>query len=519
DDLGLGVGVEITDRRIAVGHRQLPDDRAVVAVERVAGDHLLAAVPHDARSRLPTIEIALDCANGAAYKVAPEVLWELGADVKKIGVEPNGFNINQDCGSTSTKALQKAVLDYRADLGVALDGDADRVVLVDEKGREIQGDQLLALIARFLQSRGKLTGGAVVSTVMANFGLEKYLGGLGLKLAAPLRRPLNHQAPRVRLSLWLAAGSCSMLLTIALAQSGALSMEFIEYFAMLRLAGENVEGLTGSRALDVLTKIYAFPMSYAVLVVSLASNPSRLRLIIIVCIANFAMFAYLWQVNYPLIHLFWFLVFFSVLQARRGGGYDIRVGAFIAIVMAALVVSAVNRFDGDLVGAVQRYIFGYHLVGFSFYDQQFSDPHSILHEHTFGRSSLGFLEQMAEALARALDLRYRAASSENATFTNEALEIGRTEWLEFNAFGTFLFTFVRDFSLLGVLLGGFIYGAAATYALRGGRDNWACGSLFFLLSAAWMMGMMVSPLEQAYFWFCIAAIGVLTLVNRGLRWR
>lgn len=131
---------------------------------------------------LEGLRVVIDCANGAAYKVAPEVLWELGADVRKIGVEPNGFNINQDCGSTSTKALQKAVLDYRADLGVALDGDADRVVLVDEKGREIQGDQLLALIARFLQSRGKLTGGAVVSTVMANFGLEQYLGSLGLKL-------------------------------------------------------------------------------------------------------------------------------------------------------------------------------------------------------------------------------------------------------------------------------------------------------------------------------------------------
>lgn len=131
---------------------------------------------------LDGLRVVIDCAHGASYKVAPTVLWELGADVRKIGVDPNGFNINQDCGSTSPKALQQAVIDYRADLGIALDGDADRVALVDEKGRTIEGDQLLALIARFLHSRGKLKGGAVVSTIMANFGLEKYLGGLGLKL-------------------------------------------------------------------------------------------------------------------------------------------------------------------------------------------------------------------------------------------------------------------------------------------------------------------------------------------------
>lgn len=131
---------------------------------------------------LDGLRVVIDCANGAAYRVAPTVLWELGADVKSIGVEPDGFNINQDRGSTATKALQQAVIEYRADLGVALDGDADRVAIVDEKGRLIEGDQILALIARFLNSRGKLKGAAVVSTVLANFGLERYLGGLGLKL-------------------------------------------------------------------------------------------------------------------------------------------------------------------------------------------------------------------------------------------------------------------------------------------------------------------------------------------------
>ncbi len=131
---------------------------------------------------LDGLRVVVDCANGAAYKVAPTVLWELGADVKEIGVSPNGFNINQDCGSTSTKALQQAVAEYRADIGIALDGDADRVIVCDEKGRAVDGDQILALIAASLKKRGELKGGGVVSTVMANFGLEKYLSGLGLML-------------------------------------------------------------------------------------------------------------------------------------------------------------------------------------------------------------------------------------------------------------------------------------------------------------------------------------------------
>jgi phosphoglucosamine mutase len=131
---------------------------------------------------LEGLRVVIDCANGAAYKVAPTVLWELGADLKAIGVEPNGFNINQDCGSTSTKALQKAVIEYRADIGIALDGDADRVAICDEKGRMVDGDQILALIARSLKARGELKGGGVVSTIMANFGFERFLEGNKLRL-------------------------------------------------------------------------------------------------------------------------------------------------------------------------------------------------------------------------------------------------------------------------------------------------------------------------------------------------
>ena len=131
---------------------------------------------------LDGLKVVLDCANGAAYKVAPEVLWELGADVIKIGVEPNGFNINDGCGSTATDAMQAAVLKHGADIGIALDGDADRVLVSDEKGQLVDGDQIMGLIASDWAGKDMLRGGAVVATVMSNLGLEQFLQGRGLGL-------------------------------------------------------------------------------------------------------------------------------------------------------------------------------------------------------------------------------------------------------------------------------------------------------------------------------------------------
>ena len=125
--------------------------------------------------RLDGIKIVVDCANGAAYKSAPEVLWELGADVIPIGINPDGFNINKDCGSTNTQAIKEAVLSNKADLGICLDGDADRVILIDEFGVEGDGDQILAVLAGRWAQQGILTGGTLVSTVMSNLGLERYL--------------------------------------------------------------------------------------------------------------------------------------------------------------------------------------------------------------------------------------------------------------------------------------------------------------------------------------------------------
>ena len=131
---------------------------------------------------LAGLRVVLDCANGAAYRVAPTALWELGAEVFKIGVEPDGFNINDKVGSTAPEALIAKVKELRADIGIALDGDADRVIIVDEKGEVVDGDQLMAVIAESLHARGELRGGGLVATVMSNLGLERYLGGLGLSL-------------------------------------------------------------------------------------------------------------------------------------------------------------------------------------------------------------------------------------------------------------------------------------------------------------------------------------------------
>jgi phosphoglucosamine mutase len=126
--------------------------------------------------------VVVDCANGAAYRVIPAALWELGAEVFSIGVEPDGFNINKDCGSTEPEALSRKVREMRADIGIALDGDADRVVIADEHGHLVDGDQLLALIAESWQKDGRLAKPTVVSTIMANLGLERHLKTLGITL-------------------------------------------------------------------------------------------------------------------------------------------------------------------------------------------------------------------------------------------------------------------------------------------------------------------------------------------------
>ena len=132
--------------------------------------------------RLNGLRIVIDCANGAGYKVAPEILWELGAEVVPIGISPNGFNINQNCGSTDPALLIEKIKETRADVGLALDGDGDRILVCDERGREIDGDQLLALFATRLADTGQLHNSTVVATKMSNLGLQKYLEEKGIAL-------------------------------------------------------------------------------------------------------------------------------------------------------------------------------------------------------------------------------------------------------------------------------------------------------------------------------------------------
>src|SRR5450432_3129946 len=172
-DGGLEVGLAVGD---AIGRAKRVDDSQARYIE-------FAKRTFPRNLRLDGLRIVIDCANGAAYKVAPEVLWELGADIVTMGVTPDGTNINQDCGSTSPQVMCNRVREVRADFGIALDGDADRVVMADEQGRIIDGDQILALIAKSWSKTGELKGGGVVGTVMSNAGLDRYLKSLKLSLA------------------------------------------------------------------------------------------------------------------------------------------------------------------------------------------------------------------------------------------------------------------------------------------------------------------------------------------------
>ncbi len=170
-----------------------PSDKMLVPAERIGRakrvesaqeryiEFAKRTLPRDVR--LDGLRIVIDCANGAGYQVAPNALWELGAEVIRIGVDPNGTNINLECGSTSPQALCDKVKEVRADIGIGLDGDADRVVIVDEKGRIVDGDQIMAVIADSWHKRGTLLAGGIVATIMSNLGLELYLKDQGLTLA------------------------------------------------------------------------------------------------------------------------------------------------------------------------------------------------------------------------------------------------------------------------------------------------------------------------------------------------
>ncbi|PRY78391.1 phosphoglucosamine mutase [Yoonia maritima] len=158
-----------------IGRAKRVDDGRFRYAERIK-----STFPHG--MRLDGLKVVIDCANGAAHRVAPEVLWELGAEVIPVGVSPNGLNINENCGSTSTGTAAAKILETGADVGICLDGDADRVMIIDENGQVADGDQLMALMAARWADQDRLNGGTLVATVMSNLGLERYLDGRGLRL-------------------------------------------------------------------------------------------------------------------------------------------------------------------------------------------------------------------------------------------------------------------------------------------------------------------------------------------------
>lgn len=342
------------------------------------------------------------------------------------------------------------------------------------------------------------------------------------QIAVAAARGLKLRTRRVRWVLTLAGFGSLLMLLQSLKMAGAFELDFIDYFEKVRLSGgasDTVTEVTGIHTLDVLTKILAFPLAYTILVTVLAIELSGLRMVFFVSLVSFVCFSYLWQINYPLIHLFWLMVFYVLVTAQRRGRFNRMILGMATIICIGLMASAANRFGGgDVLGGLQRYFFGYHLVGFSFYDRHYLDPNSILHTYSFGRSSLGFLELVLEKILKPFSIGFQAVSSENAEFTNSVIDIGARELKEFNAFGTIVFTLYRDFNLVGIFLGSFFYGAAATYAHYRSHTSWRHGALFLMLASAWMMGMMVSPLEAAYFWFVVVTLGLLQIVNRGVRW-
>ena len=162
-------------------------DKTVIGVARRVNDALSRYIEFSKASfpnlmRLDHLKIVLDCANGAAYKVAPQILWELGADVVVLGDKPNGRNINSECGTTYTQSIRKKVIEEKADVGISLDGDADRLVIIDENGNQVDGDHLFAMIALSLKSKNILKNNKVVSTIMSNVALEDYLKSIDLEL-------------------------------------------------------------------------------------------------------------------------------------------------------------------------------------------------------------------------------------------------------------------------------------------------------------------------------------------------
>lgn len=309
--------------------------------------------------------------------------------------------------------------------------------------------------------------------------------------------------------------SCLLVLIYSLYSSGALLTSFVDYFLALRSHG--LDGnLTGSKYLDILTKIIIFPASYSSLVLTLSIGINKSKFVFCISILNMLLFAYLWQVNYPIIHLFWLTVLYIFLKMIQSARFKFKSLMPPILLIVILALSAVNRFGGDFFGAIQQYFIGYHLIGFSFFDYQFNNPESILHVCSFGRSSLGFIDQIIDLLSRIAGLDYKSASMENVHYNSSLVDVSAIDGREINAFGTFLFGFYRDLKFLGIIIGGFCFGAISTYTLQYVEQSWVCRALLIVLASSWMVGMMVNPIEQSHFWFSIIFIYLMMVLNKSL---
>ncbi|ATI41496.1 phosphoglucosamine mutase [Pacificitalea manganoxidans] len=244
----------------SIGRAKRIDDGRFRYVER-------AKSTFPANRMLTGLRIVVDCANGAAYRTAPEVLWELGAEVVAIGVEPNGVNINDGCGSTNVQLAARTVVERRADLGICLDGDADRVMILDETGAVADGDQIMALLATLWASEDRLRGGALVATVMSNLGLERHLAAQGLGLE---RTPVGdryvvermraggfnlggEQSGHIVMTDYTTTGDgliAALQFLAAMSQSGKLASELVRQFEPVPQLLRNVRFKPGAKPLE-----------------------------------------------------------------------------------------------------------------------------------------------------------------------------------------------------------------------------------------------------------------------------
>ena len=358
------------------------------------------------------------------------------------------------------------------------------------------------------------------AALLVGFALGAAFIRITHRTSAPIDRhqavQLKTPSPSIRFLVYALGSLSSLLLFRSLQLADAFSTPFFDYHAKLRVSSALTGGLTGIKLLDTMTKAACFPISYGVLLVVLGFDIRPLRMALGICLCNFAMYSYLWQVNYPLVHLFWLAVFYLICRYSDGVRIDWRTPITLVITCLILLASAMNRYGGDdwrPLDAARYYLAGYHMVGFSFYDFHLADSSSILHSHTYGRSSLGFLEQAIEHGAKVVDGGYVAASSENSDFNNTEVPIRTDMAPGVNAFGTLAFTFYRDFGVVGIAAGGFAFGAAIVYSLLNRRQSWLTAGIFYLTASAWMMGMMVSPVEQMYFWFCVLLLAAFRLAE------